>query len=206
MSEQSMEFGQLIEQMKQACEDGAGHPTIIGGQFASNRLDDFLAVWRQRWDAMPWRIWEHVSQIEFANEPGAVDYLQRAEVFGEGGHLSLRRDGSHCLWYYIGPSGQPPPQGFHRPPECEDYWDGNQAVALRRYKERVLLWGEEIADIVAGETKPTGRWWEDRVAAADLEYPPKLTGTSRVYLTFWRYTANGQTAFVWYRSLGGANA
>lgn len=205
MSEQSVNFGQLIERMKQARKDGAGHPTIIGGRFTANRLDGFLAVWRQRWDAMPWRIWEHVSEIEFkfANEPKALTYLQRAEVFGEGGHLSLRRDGNRWLWHYIGPPGQPAPAGFDRPPECEDFWAEHPDVELRRYKEHVLLWGEGIVD---EDKKPTGRWWEDRVAAARLEYPPQLTGNARVRLEFWRFTENGQTAFVWYRGLSGGSS
>jgi hypothetical protein len=67
-----------------------------------------------------------------------------------------------------------------------------------------LLWGEEIVD---QETrKPTGRWWEDRVAAAQLIYPAELKGRSRVQLDFWRFTENGQTAFVWYRKLSAHKA
>jgi hypothetical protein len=49
----------------------------------------------------------------------------------------------------------------------------------------------------ARRTNP--RWFDDRVAAANLAYPLKAKG--RAYLHFWRYTDNGQTAFVWYRKL-----
>ncbi len=199
----SLNFEDSIERMEQASRDGTVRPTIIGGRFESDRLDDFLSTWRLEERNMPWRIWEHISKIEFASESGNTAYLQRAEVFGEGGHLSLRRDGSYCYWHYIGPHGQLPPQGFDQSPECEDYWKDNQSAKLRRYQEVVTLWGEEIVD---EQKEPTGRWWEDRVAAAGLEYPPQLSGNPRVYLTFWRYTDGGQTAFVWYRALGNAIA
>jgi hypothetical protein len=201
----SVNLQQLIEQMAQARREGTDLPTILGGRFAAARLDDFVEVWRQRWNEieMPWRIWEYVSKIEFADGPATTEYLQRGEVFGTGGHLSLRRDGNHWLWHYIGPWGQMPPVGFDQPPECEDFWRENQDVPLRCYEEQVLLWGEEIVD---EEQCPAGRWWEDRVAAARLEYPRELSGYSRVYLTFWRYTESGRTAFVWYRALGDANA
>jgi hypothetical protein len=191
MSDKSVNFKALVEQMQRAREDAAAHPTILGGQFTPDRLQDFLAVWRERWTAMNFRIWEHISHIEFADEPAEPAYLQRAEIFGEGGHLSLRQDSHRWRWHYIGPAGQPLPNGFDKAPECENFWIANSATVLRRYEDRAILWGERKKD--------HDFWWEDRVAAARLVYPKQREG--RVYLDFWRYTQDGQTVFVWYRQL-----
>ncbi len=191
MSDKSVDFKQLIATMQQASLADADRPTVLGGQFAPERLNAFLAAWRERWATMPWRIWEHISHIEFADESREPEYLQRAEIFGEGGHLSLRRDANRWLWHYIGPAGQPSPRGFEKEPECEDFWATNTSTRLRRYSDQAILWGE----------RKTGHdfWWEDRVAAANLVYPRQ--GEGRVRLNFWRYTQDGQTVFVWYRKL-----
>ncbi len=199
MSDQSVDFTKLIADMKNARNDAtAERPTILGGRFVPDRLDDFLAAWQERWAKMPWRIWERVSEItiEYGTRPDAWDYVQRAEVFGEGGHLSLRRDGARWLWHYIGPTDQPPPEGFPRAEhseECINFWTPTRKADLRRYAERVLLWGER--------KEGYDFWWEDRVAAAKLMYPGQQAG--RVYLNFWRFTEAGQTVFVWYRDLDG---
>lgn len=189
MTNKSVDFRELLKAMEQARLTEADRPTILGGQFTPQRLGAFLEAWHKRWATMPWRIWEHISHIEFADEPQEPEYLQRAEIFGEGGHLSLRRDANRWLWHYIGPAGQPLPNGFEKAPECEDFLATN--ARLRRYSDQAILWGE----------RKTGYdfWWEDRVAAANLIYPEQ--GEGRVYLDFWRYTQDGQTVFVWYHGL-----
>lgn len=197
MSEPSVVFSDLIDQMQKAELSAANRPTILGGQFDAARLTAFLTAWRVRWEEMPWRIWEHVSEIEFAAEPKEPELLQRGEVFGEDGHLSLRRDGGRWLWRYIGPAGQPAPAGF----ECADFWTtgSGQSGTLRRYDERALLWGQKVTD---QQKQPSGpSWWEDRLAAARLDYPERLKGHKHVYLKFWRFTEAGRTVFVWYREL-----
>ena len=205
MSEQSVDFGDLIKKMHDAPRYGKSGPnrlTILGGQFEPGRLAAFLAAWDKRWHTMPWRIWEHISEIGFTDEPVDPDLLQRGEVFGEGGHLSLRRDGNRWFWRYIGPADQPAPAGFEVAPECEDFWAAEQDkdVTFRCYEARALLWGQEIQD---SARQPTGVWWEDRVAAARLQYPAQLKGHERVYLKFWRFTEAGRVVFVWYRGLDG---
>lgn len=196
MSDKSIDFERLYDKMQRAKLSDADRPTILGGKFPADQLDAFLNVWQARWNTMPYRIWEHVSHIEFAERPAQPEYLQRAEIFGEGGHLSLRRDvkrghltlrcdGDCWLWHYIGTSVSL--TGFN----IEDFWKEHPACQLRRYAESVMLWGERKDN--------QSRWFDDRVAAANLAYPLKTTG--RVYLHFWRYTEQGRTAFVWYRAL-----
>jgi len=187
MSDKSIDFNQLIEKMQKARVAGADRPTILGGQFAADRLEEFLTAWQGRMDQMPFRLWEHISHIEFADEPQEPEYLQRAEVFGEGGHLSLRRDAAGWLWHYVGKAVDLPLQEFG----AVDFWTTYPDCKLRRYSEVMILWGER--------KEGHDFWFDDRVAAARLAYPVDVSG--RVYLHFWRYTEDGQTAFVWYRAL-----
>lgn len=187
MSDKSINFEHLYEKMREAKLAEAERPTILGGEFPAERLNDFLSAWQTRWEAMPYRIWEHISLIEFADEPKQPEFLQRAEIFGEGGHLSLRRDGNRWLWRYVGETVALPLDEFG----VVDFWKTNPGCQLRRYAESVILWSEK---------KGSDNLWSDgRVAAAHLNYP--VTSNGRVYLHFWRYTENGQTAFVWHRKL-----
>jgi hypothetical protein len=187
MSDNSINFDHLIEKMQKAQVTDADRPTILGGQFAIDRLEDFLKIWQNRWSQMPFRLWEHVSHIEFADAPGEPEFLQRAEIFGKGGHLSLRRDAGRWLWHYVGEKIDASMNDFG----AKDFWAAHPGCTLRRYEESVILWGERKKD--------HNLWFDDRAAAARLVYPVNANG--RVYLHFWRYTENGQTAFVWYREL-----
>lgn len=187
MSNKSIDFTQLYAQIQQATLQASDRPVILGGEFAANRLQTFLKEWetQKSWQGMPYRIWEHVSHIEFAAQPPNLTYLQRADIFGESGHLSLRRDVQCWLWHYI---GQPVTLTAF---QLEDFWRHHPNCQLRRYAESVILWGDR--------KDPSSPWHDDRVAAANLTYPIDTTG--RVYLHFWRYTEHGQTVFVQYRGL-----
>ncbi len=187
MSDKSIDFNQLIEKMQKARVADAERPTILGGQFAADLLAEFLTAWQGRMDQMPFRLWEHISHIEFADAPREPEFLQRAEIFGEGGHLSLRRDAAGWLWHYVGKAVDLPLQEFG----VADFWATHPDCKLRCYAESVILWSEK---------KENNNLWSDgRVAAAQLNYP--ADDGDRVYLHFWRYTEDGQTAFVWYRAL-----
>ena len=187
MSDKSINFEHLYAKMREAKLAEAERPAILGGEFPAERLNDFSSAWQTRWEAMPYRIWEHISLIEFADEPGQPEFLQRAEIFGEGGHLSLRRDSDRWLWRYVGEPVNLSLNGFG----ALDFWEAIPNCQLRRYAESVILWSEQ---------KVSDNLWSDgRVAAAQLDYP--VTSDGRVHLHFWRYTENGQTAFVWYRKL-----
>lgn len=187
MSDKSIDFKNLYNKMQAAKCKAQDRPTIIilGGEFDADHLDTFLKSWQAQWNQMAYRIWEHISHIEFADQPAQPEYLQRAEIFGEGGHLSLRRDGNRWLWHYIGQSVSL--NGF----TWADFWQAHPNCQLRRYAESVILWGERKDN--------TSLWHDNRVAAANLAYPLKTTG--RVYLHFWRYTEQGQTVFVQYWAL-----
>jgi hypothetical protein len=202
MSNASINFNELLKQMCTARQSvGQPRPVIYGGHFAHSDLAKFLAEWEPNWAQMRYRIWEQINEIGFHDKPKERDFLQRAEVFGTGGHLSLRRDGNRWLWHFIGPVDTPVGSNW----AAEPFWNEKhlQKVELRRYTESVILWGEAIVD---NQQKKTGVWWEDRVGAARLNYPDELKEHARVYLHYWRYTEGGQTAFVWYRELNGKAA
>jgi len=81
-------------------------------------------------------------------------------------------------------------------------WLPDPHVALQRYEEKVILWGKEVRREIDGREEGVGRWWDDRVGAARLLYPPHLSGIERVYLHFYRYTQAGRTVLVQYLGLG----
>lgn len=186
---------EALEQINRApvcTAETAERPTILGGDFQAEDFDTFLDFWRERWQAqlaMPYRIWEHISTIEFADEPAEPAYLERGDMFGEGGHLALRRNVDQWLWHYIGK-----PVSLPDTFKCKDFWTAAQGkqAKLRRYEETVLLWGED--------KHGQGLWQDDRVAAARLKYPVGKAG-GRVQLVYWHFMEAGQTAFVWYRKL-----
>lgn len=199
MSNEHINFTTLLAKMDRAQQAiGDVRPVIVGGRFAHSELTQFLATWQPKWQAMPYRIWEQINEIGFHEAPQAPNYLLRGEVFGTGGHLSLRRDGNRWLWHFIGPAGTVVGSEWGD----EAFWNEKteREVKLRRYPENVILWG------LNDHRTPSGIWWEDRVGAAKLNYPSALKEHERVYLHFWRYTEGGQTAFVWYRELNGKAA
>jgi len=196
---ETIDFREQVERLWRAHSAGGARPAIWGGTIAVDALERFLKAWRLPRADMPWCLWEHASRITLDREkwPERLDLLERGRVFGEGGDLALRRDsalrrdGALWRWSYIGPSGAQPPAGF----QAEDYWAAGERPVLHEYSERVLLWGKWRAD---------GRWYDDRVARADLVYPG-LAGQERVSLRYRSYMAGGQVEFVWLLALEGAN-
>lgn len=199
-TESQLDFSVLMERMQTAQRAaGQNRPAIVGGRFTHEQLEDFLSIWRTQWDQMPWRVWEQVSAIDFgfANEPVAPDLLQRADIFGTDGHLSLRRDGDGWRWHFIGMARPALSEEF----ELSDFWDKYPTTTLRRYADKVILWGQEVRTDKDDPQTSRGIWQDDRVGAAQLKYP-QMKGISRAFLHYWHYTEAGQTAFVWYRGLG----
>lgn len=197
-TESQLDFSELMERMETGRQEAVKErPAIVGGRFSHGQLGDFLTAWRTQWDQMPWRVWEQVNAIDYADEPASPELLQRADIFGKGGHLSLRRDGERWLWRFIG-AVQPTLTSDFR---AFNFWDTSPEAVLRRYAEIVILWGEEVRTDKDDLKTGIGLWQDDRVGAARLAYP-QMREDLRVYLHYWRYSEAGQTAFVWYRGLG----
>jgi hypothetical protein len=179
--------------------------TIVGGEFRardSNTLEQILEQFLQAWNFsnmnVPYRVWEYVHQIEFTSKntiPNVSELalLERARLFGEGGDLSLRRDGERFLWHFIGPKGTAMPAGYGE----KDFWKENPDVHLRQRDETALLWGDY--------KEALGRWQEDRVGWAKLDYPTSSAQArrqgKRVEIHYTVFTDGGHTAFVWWKEV-----
>lgn len=164
--------------------------TISGGHFMDQPIGDFLNDWSSV--PMQYHIWEHISTIQWGEDtktfPANLDDVQRAELFGEGGHLSVQNDGHGWHWHFIGGSNVAIPVGYGAT-RFTDFPD----KGFRCYEDRVVLWGER--------KEGHNIWWDDRVAGANLKYPITYGAPKRVQLRFSRFSHGGTTAFVWYHSL-----
>ena len=177
-----VDFKKMVDEVcRSRC--GPSDLTILGGQCANSDLLKFL----EQWDlaGMPFRVWEYVSKVVFEEGtlPQNIALLERGRIFGEGGDLMLRRDGTAFDWRFVGPAGiKPPPDEYG----TRDYWKDHPEVTFHQYNETVLLWGEWNGK----------NWAEDRVAAAMLNYP--ATGR-RIQLHYQVFSRAGRVEFVWYK-------
>jgi hypothetical protein len=175
---------------------------IVGGELKAAQgetLEQVLGRFLQAWDFsnLPYRIWEYVHRIEFTLNtlPNASEYslLERGRIFGTGGDVSLRRDGDRFLWHSIGPKVTTLPTGYGE----KDFWDENPDVQLRQCDESALLWGDYKETL--------GRWQEDRVGWAKLDYPISPAQArkqgKRVEIHYTVFTDGGQVAFVWWKEV-----
>lgn len=185
MSERRIPFGELVQKVFDSGQWGKDNLSLWGGYCAEGNLPDFLRGWSL--GSMSYRIWEYASEITFERDilPANVALVQRGRLFGDGGDLELRRDGSGFRWRFIGPAGITPPPGDYK---AQDYWESHPDARFHRYEERALLWGQG-----------NGREWrDDRVGSARLAYPAK---GKRVQAHYCVFTCAGQVAFVWYTQL-----
>jgi hypothetical protein len=160
---------------------------------------------------MPWSIWQWTDAIppgHQATQPGDLDYLERGRLFGKQGDLELRREGDRVLWRFIGPAIDPDPvpdEVKTTDYEAANYWDEHTERDLRPYERTALLWG--------ADDDRDGRWYEDRVGRADLNYP-EMEGRQVVQVRYIEYLHGGDVEFVRLlglepgpdRSKGGHNA
>jgi hypothetical protein len=191
-------------------EVGKEEIAIWGGELKAvdgKTLEQVLAQFLDAWDLpnrrMRYCIWEYTHRIEFNTHtlPGEAEHhlLERGRVFGEGGDLSLRRDGQRFLWHFVGDGKNAKPNGV----EISDFWNdsselkANHDFKLRPYDQTAMLWGEYRDDL--------GRWQDDRVGWAKLSYPvsgaeAKKKG-KRLRLYYTVFTNAGHVAFVWWKEL-----
>lgn len=181
-----VDFAELVAEVEQS-PLGRNELTIMGGQCAESELPKII----EHWDSakMPFRIWEYSSEIIFERDtpPKNLTLLERGRIFGEGGDLMLRRNGTGFSWRFIGPAGIQKPAGNY---SINDYWESNQSSAFHQDKKTALLWGEWNGE----------QWVENRVGAAKLNYP--IDG-NRIQLHYKTFTYAGFVEFVWFTSLSG---
>lgn len=194
MSEQQgIDFQALCDQVsKPAIEPGAF--AFWGGTCTETELLAFLRGWGLPRKEMPYCIWEYASEIIFDEQslPGSdkLYLLQAGRVFGHRGDLALRREEGGFAWRYIGQAETRPPAGHDH--EENDYWSAEPQARLHHYDgQHALLWGEW--------SPSAGRWFEDRVARANLSYP--VVPADRVWLEYETFSRNGVIEFVWYKKL-----
>lgn len=181
-------FSDIIHQMKLS-QVGKTTLAIWGGRCGEDELLTFL----RQWDLaeMPYRIWEYASTIKFQKDtlPEHAILLQRGRLFGPGGDLEVRRNGREFTWRFIGPAGAHPPEGNY---QAQNYWDSHSDAVFFEEEARALLWGQRQVG--------NDRWKENRVGAAQLDYPAS-DGWQRVQIHYKTYSCAGQIEFVWYTNL-----
>jgi len=189
MAEQKLKFQDLLGR-RLPCS-----PTdlaIVGGT-----IDEARALaWLSQWDLeyLPWRLWEEVSALRLEKNsslPGDLALIERGQVFGEGGDLTLRRDGEIFRWHFIGPATAK----IQTTADALDFWNEHPNTVLHRVEQQAILWGVWRPEL--------GRWHDNRVGWANLQYPAELNGKPHVYIHFDEYLESGRVAFVWLRDLKG---
>lgn len=189
MAEQKLVFRNLLTQ-RTACS--RLDLMIVGGTIEEAQATD----WLNQWDlgSLPWRLWEEVSALRLekaTSVPLDFTLVERGQLFGEGGDLTLRRDGSIFRWHFIGPTTAK----VQKTPDALDFWTEYPNAILHGVKQKAILWGVWRQDL--------GRWHDNRVGWASLQYPAELNGKPHVYIHYDEYLDSGRVAFVWLRDLKG---
>lgn len=190
MNREEIKFDNLIKQVVDGPQVGKNDLAIWGGTCAEDEVEDFLAGWALK--EMPYRIWESTDRIKFKKEEEVrvpnLALLERGRLFGPGGDLDLRRDGDTFHWRFVGAPDVRLPEGYDA--KENDFWEQHPYAKFHCYTERALLWGKR-------EGK---RWHDDRVAAAELNYPAP-DGAQRVEVEYKVYSRAGRVEFVWLTGL-----
>lgn len=181
----------LVRGMYAARQSKHKRPAVVGGCFAAEKLQAFLVACGVPRQGMPWALWQWTDRIDLqhgAGIPGDVDYLDRGRLFGAEGDLELRRDGNRFRWRYVGEhndalllSVQAGEFGTSEPAT------GADTVQLSPYERTALLWGEDKSG--------QGKWHEDRVGWANLDYPG-MKGNPVVQVRYIEYLLEGNVELV----------
>jgi hypothetical protein len=177
-----------------------GEISIWGGQCGEAAALKLIEAWPTL-ARLPYRIWETAGEIAFeqATLPDNCHWIERARLFGEGGDLTLRRDGGDFRWWFVGPAGVELPQDLPEDmqeawKQAEDFWVHSPDACFNEDSGTMLLWGE----------RPPGKefFWDDRVAGADLRYPGlHVEAAQRVEIEYVTYSRAGRVEFTWLRDL-----
>jgi hypothetical protein len=172
---------------------GSSELTIVGGRFEPPRLADFLKAWQLPRPEVSYCLWETVREWTFARNvlPAPTELLERAEIFGEWGNVSLRCDGQTVRWHFVGPARAPIPSDWS---PLESYWSQHGGQTFRVQEGRSLLWGK-LSEVTSGASV----WLDDRVGWAPLAYPHDTA--ERVEIVYTLLLDSGHTAFVWWKGL-----
>jgi len=183
----AVDFEELVAEMEADRIEAENWPTVVGGMCSETELPGWLD--RLDLSGMDVRIWEFTDRCTIGSdgppEPGEIKRLERARLFGEGGDLDLRRDGDRFLWRYVGEKEKAPEGAVLE-------WPGSEVNPVYRRERTALLWGER--------KEGQSRWFDDRVAGAELTYPVE-GAPARVQVRYYEYTQAGRTLAVWLRRL-----
>jgi len=185
----AVDFEELKAEMEADKIEPGDWPTIAGGTCPETELPRWLGGLNL--SSMDVRIWEFTDRCTIGNDGPSeqLERLERARLFGEGGDLNVRRDGSRFLWRYVGEE-ENAPKGDNL------NWPGDETGLVYRRERTALLWGERKE----GQTQ----WFDDRTAGAALTYP--VDGApARVQVRYYEYTQAGRTLAVWLRGLEAYN-
>jgi len=180
-----------------------GQLAIWGGECSEATVLTLLQNWPGLAE-MPYRIWEYTDEIKFEKDgqlPASFQWLERARLFGEGGDLTLRRDGEKFHWWFVGLPGIPLPDIL--PVDLEEikkkaknFWDHDPQACFNEETATMLLWGNRPEN--------NNLFWDDRVAGANLSYEKMVAGPAeRVEIEYVTYSRAGRLEFVWLRELIG---
>lgn len=189
MANQRLNFADLLSQRTACAQEDLA---IIGGTVQETDVRGWLAEWHLQ--SLPWQIWEEVSALRLEKDtPLPLDFalVERGQIFGEGGNLTLRRDGTIFRWHFIGLETT----GVQVTPDVRNFWQEHPGAVLQRVDQKAILWGAWRPDL--------GRWHDNRVGWANLQYPAELNGKHHVYVHYDEYLESGRVAFVWLRDLKG---
>lgn len=153
---------------------------LWGGPFPESDTMIFLQGWN--FDTMPYTILETITQpVQFIETSHVYETnidLVRLHVFGDGGDLTVRRDGRDFYWRYVG-YVQPT-----QPVNCEVF-------------QRSLSLGSTITTMLWGRWNQEKQiWQENRVGKALLEYP-HIADAERVQLTSVEVYAGKELVAIW---------
>ncbi|MCB2160719.1 hypothetical protein KQH40_01390 [bacterium] len=167
--------------------------SVLGGICQETDLLFLLETWPTLRD-MPFAIWEYTDEILFEMNTlpqRDLDWLERGKLFGDGGDLTVRRDGEDFRWWFVGPKDVHPAEQFLLSTKV---W--TDVVGFVQVENQSLLWGELVQ-----ESDPPV-WFENRVAGADLSYPVS-EGKNKIRVEFTEFRYAGNTEFVWFKRLVG---